>query len=435
MPVRASRTPSLRLHKPSGQAVVTVDGRDFYLGRFGSAESQVEYDRLLAEWLANGRRLAVPSVASSDITVNEMMEAYLAYADACYTKNGKPTKEPADIRYAIRPVRKLYGDTLARNFGPLALKTVRRALIESGLCLNEVNKRVGKIKRAFKWAVSEEIAPTSVYHGLQTVAGLRRGRAGVRESTPVRPAPDALVNAIRPHVARQVWAMIELQRLTGMRPGEVCTMRTIDVDTSGRVWQYTPESHKTEHHGKRRVIYLGPQAQSVLGGWLGTDLTAPLFQPREAVEEQRRDKRLKRKTPVQPSQRDRAKRRPDKRPGLCYTVKSYCHAIAYGCARAFPHPREAEFVAKRAGMSAAERRKLTQELKAWRKANRADLAVWRREHRFHANQLRHSAATRLRREFGLDVTRAILGHSSPVVTEIYAEMDMAKAAEAMQQIG
>jgi integrase len=84
------------------------------------------------------------------------------------------------------------------------------------------------------------------------------------------------------HVARQVWVMVELQRLTGMRPGEVCNMRTIDIDTSGRVWTYSPERHKTEHHGKVRRIYLGPTAQDILRPWLRTELKAYLFSPAEA---------------------------------------------------------------------------------------------------------------------------------------------------------
>ena len=48
--------------------------------------------------------------------------------------------------------------------------------------------------------------------------------------------------------------------------------------------------------------------------------------------------------------------------------------------------------------------------------------------RWHPHQLRHNAATWLRKEFGLDVARVILGHSSPVVTEVYAEMDREKAS-------
>jgi hypothetical protein len=45
---RTLSTPSYRHHKPSGQAVVTLDGRDFHLGRPGSPESRAEYDRLIA---------------------------------------------------------------------------------------------------------------------------------------------------------------------------------------------------------------------------------------------------------------------------------------------------------------------------------------------------------------------------------------------------
>jgi integrase len=272
------------------------------------------------------------------------------------------------------------------------LKAVRQSLVDSGLCRNEVNKRVGKIKRVFKWAVSEEIIPPSVYHGLQTVAGLRHGRADVRESEPVRPVPDAFVDAIRPHVTRQVWAMVELQRLTGMRPGEVCNMRSIDLDTSGSAWLYTPWSHKTEHHGRERRVYLGPQARAVVREWLRPDLSAYLFSPREAMEERRARLRRNRKTRVQPSQQNRAKHRPRKQPGNAYTVESYRRAIAYGCAR-------------------------------------AGVPKW------HPHQLRHNAATRLRKEFGLDVARAVLGHASPVVTEVYAELDGAKAADAMERIG
>jgi hypothetical protein len=103
-------------------------------------------------------------------------------------------------------------------------------MVDSGLCRNEVNRRVRLITRAFKWAAGEELIPASVHHGLKAVDGLRRGRCGVRESEPVTPVPDVFVDAVRPHVSRQVWAMIQLERLSGMRPGEACIMRTIDVE-------------------------------------------------------------------------------------------------------------------------------------------------------------------------------------------------------------
>ena len=45
--------------------------------------------------------------------------------------------------------------------------------------------------------------------------------------------------------------------------------------------------------------------------------------------------------------------------------------------------------------------------------------------------LRHAKATQIRREAGLDAARAVLGHRTPVVTDVYAELDETKAAEIM----
>src|SRR5258708_1768103 len=99
------RTPSYRLHKPTGQAVVTLDGRDFYLGKHATEASRAEYDRLIAEWLAHGRRL--PRAGGGDLTVNELILRYVEFADTYYSKAGKPTSEPASIRLSLRPLRRL----------------------------------------------------------------------------------------------------------------------------------------------------------------------------------------------------------------------------------------------------------------------------------------------------------------------------------------
>jgi len=180
-------------------------------------------------------------------------------------------------------------------------------------------------------------------------------------------------------------------------------MRTIDIDMSGRVWVYTPETHKTQHHDKQRRIHLGPTAQEILRPWLRTELAAYLFSPREAMDERRAERRQARRTPLTSSQRGRKREaKPKRSPGERYDTRSYYHAVLYGIRRA---NREAERVGN------------------------PPIPHW------HPNQLRHNAATRLRREFGLDVARAVLGHSSPVVTEVYAELDGAKAAEAMERVG
>lgn len=407
MCARSSRSPSYRLHKPSGQAVVTLDGRDMYLGQFNSPESRTKYHRIVGEWESNGRQLPKEiSQAASDLTVNELALAYIRHVDSHYAKSGRPSSEPKNIRLALRPLCRLYGDTLALEFGPKRLKSVRQFMMASGqrrseaderagstLCRNEINKRIRRIMRAFKWAVGEEMVPESVLRGLKTVEGLRRGHSDARESEPVRPVPNGNVDAIQPHVSRQVWAMIELQRLTGMRPGEACIMRTCDLDVTGRIWSYVPSQHKTEHHGKGRVVYLGPRAQTILKPWVRTDTTAFLFSPREAIEEYRANLRSSRKTPMTPSQTARKRnRKPRIAPGDRYTTDSYRRAIAKAC--------------KRAGVP-----------------------------KLHLHHLMHNAGTYIRKQFGLDAARAILGHSSPIVTEVYAELDREKALAVMEKVG
>src|SRR3954453_21881814 len=127
MPRRPDRLPTYRLHKPTGQAVVTLGGKDFYLGKHGTPASRAEYDRLVAEWLSNGRQLA----ATDDVSVSELMVGYFRHVDSYYVKDGEPTSEAGLLRLSLRVLKKLYGDTPAREFGPLALKAVRQAYIDS----------------------------------------------------------------------------------------------------------------------------------------------------------------------------------------------------------------------------------------------------------------------------------------------------------------
>ena len=417
--IRTPRTPSYRLHRPTGQAVVTLNGRDIYLGRHGTPASMAEYDRLISEWLARGRQPATAvGEAPADLTVTEMAAGYLRHADGYYLKDGRPTSEVTLIELAMKVLRHLYGHTPAKDFGPLALKAVRQAFIGSGLCRTEVNRRTSLVVRSFRWASENELVPPATYHGLKSVPWLRKGRSAVREAEPVRPVPEASVDAIRPHVAPQVWAMVELQRLTGMRPGEVVSMRSRDIDVTGRVWIYRPESHKTEHHGRERIIHLGPRAQAVLRPWLRPDLAAFLFSPAEAEDARHVEQRRNRKSPVQPSQRNRRKARPICFPGDHYTAETYRRAVARGCDKAFPHPV----------LSGIKRKDLTAE-------QREQLKGWRKHNRWHPGQLRHNAATRLRKEFGLDTSRAVLGHSDAGITTVYAERDAALAAAAMERVG
>jgi hypothetical protein len=135
------RTPSLRRHKPSEQGVVTLSGKDHYLGRWPAEARRppeavrLEYDRLIAEWLANGRRRPAPDAPT--VSINELILAFWRHAEQHYRRDdGTSTSELGEFRYSLRPLRELYGPAPAAEFSPLKLKAVRQRMIDAGLCRN-----------------------------------------------------------------------------------------------------------------------------------------------------------------------------------------------------------------------------------------------------------------------------------------------------------
>jgi integrase len=269
-----ARLPKYRHYKPKNLGVVRIDGRDIYLGKYGTPESWERYHRALAEWHASGV-IPTPKTTQDDPakaegpTVNELILSFWRHSKTYYRRaDGTPTGELDNLRLALRPLKRLYGSTPARRFRPKSLKSVRQTMIDSGLCRRTINQRIGRILRAFRYGVENELVPARVLYRLKQVPGLKSGRSEARESKAVKPVADTYVDAVRPFLSRQLWTVIELQRLTGMRSGEALMMRTCDLDTAGRVWEYVPNRHKPEHHGKERRIFIGPRAQEILRPWL-----------------------------------------------------------------------------------------------------------------------------------------------------------------------
>jgi integrase len=279
--------------------------------------------------------------------------------------------------------------------------------------------------------VENELLPVTTYTALATVAGLEQGRTDARESEPVGPVDDAVVDATIAHLNRHVRGLIEIQRLTGCRPGEACSIRRCDIDTSGTVWTYRPPHHKTKHKRKSRVIAIGPKAQALLKEFFTDDVTDYLFSPRRAVAEVRAQQSANRKTPRWPSHmaRNEAKRVGEARkraPRARYQRQSYLTAIERACEKAFPPP---ESLAPRKGESRTKwwARLTTEEKEAVRQ--------WRRAHSWHPHQLRHAVATEIRKLHGLDAVQVVLGHERAATSEIYAAKNLALATKIAEQMG
>jgi integrase len=419
------RTPSLRRHKPSSLGIVTLNGKDHYLGHWPADQKnppeavRVAYDRLISEWLATGRRCqpAPDDATAGSLSLNELLLAFIQHAEQHYRReDGTHTSEPRDFKAALKPLKELYGTLAVAEFGPLKLKAVRERMIAADLSRGVVNQRIRRIVRVFKWGVGEEIVPESVWRSLTTVRGLEKGRTSARETEPVKPVAAKIVEATLPFLLPPVRAMVELQRVTGMRPGEVCVLRACDLDTSGDVWLFRPHQHKTRHRGKERVVAIGPRGQEIIKPFLQLDTQAYLFSPRDSLAALRARQRLQRKTRVQPSQQDRRKRKPRKQPGERYKTMSYSHAVA-----------KAVLALNKA--QACDACKPLKPQERCEQCRAAAIPHW------HPHQLRHAHATEVRRRFGLEAAQVALGHSEAKVTEVYAERDLTLAATVAKQIG
>jgi len=451
MPRTSSRTPTYRKRKGYTQALVTLKDaqtgqrKDFWLGEYNTPQSRERYHRIIAEWEANQRCWPTPDWAeqhdpylqSNAPSITILIRDYWRWAERYYQPN-----ESGTLRVVLRLIREHYGSLPADQFGPKKLRHLREAMIVGDSTATPprpewsrkyINQQMQRIRRMFRWAASYEMVPSSVYQALDTVESLKRGRTEAKEGKRVEPVPMELINKTLPLMNRQVRAVVQLQLLTGARPGELLGMRKADLrmDDESGVWTHRPQEHKNQYRGQDRIIFVGPRAQEIINPFLdGRPDDSYLFSPSEAEAERRAALTANRKTPLSCGNRTGTNRivTPRKKAGDRYTTPSYYSAIQRACDRAAPPPpsplrkRDDETLAQ---WKARLTKKQKQELKAW-------LAP----HRWHPHQLRHNAATDIRKAFGLEAAQLALGHASAQITDaIYAERDHAKVIEVMQRVG
>lgn len=388
------KLPKYRLHRPSGRALVEHDGKRHYLpGKHGTDESKAAYRQFVDRILAAASQNEVEAMpVDAPAIVENLCLSYLKWSKGYY---GEKTSEFGNMKSAIQHMLDAHGNVRLDEFGPMALKDVRRSMVEAGWARTHVNHQVRRLVRVFKWAVEHEFCQPSVYLALKTVGGLRAGRTTAPERPPITSVDDATIDATLPFLPPVVADMVRFQRRAGCRPDEVCRVRPCDIDRSGEVWIYGLAAHKTAHHGRTRMIFIGPHAQAILKPYLARPDDAYCFSPAESEQKRKAAMRKARRSKVQPSQQSRAKRSRKKEPGERYDSRSYAHAIRKACKRAFGEDGK----------------------------------------RWSPNQLRHSVATLIRRQFGLEAAQVTLGHSRADVTQIYAERDLSLGVTVASAIG
>ena len=392
-------TPTLRRHKSSGHAYARFDGHQIWFGRHDDPRSHQDFAEYLCKWQTGDGKSLQGDVSTTTVAV--LIARYLDHAAIYYRRaGGRPTGTVDAIRYAVRPLLQLFASAPTQTFTVQALKLVRDRMVQSGLARNTVNSRIGRIVHMFRWGCEEALVPAAVYHELRVLRALQRGRSKARETEPRRPVAREHVDAILPHVSRQIAGIVELMWWSGMRPSEALAVRLADIDQAGDLWEYKLRHHKTIHHGKERTVILGPRAQDVLRPFLmrvpAPDPELPLFSASEAEAERNAQRRRDRVTPMKPSDGRRMSERGERTDGRIvgesYTVSSLRRAVRRACRDAgIPH--------------------------------------WT------PHQLRHAAATRIRQEAGVEAASLALGHSNLATTEIYAEASKERTRQIMRDLG
>lgn len=139
------RIPSYRKHS-SGQARVTINGKDFLLGKYGSPESKEAYGRLIAEFASSRNSLSFGKARNS-ILIEDVLLAYIRHAKEYY----KGSTEYENLKLVERPILTLYGSMPASKFGAKEFKAVREWwLADKSRSRQYVNKQMKRTVRIVK---------------------------------------------------------------------------------------------------------------------------------------------------------------------------------------------------------------------------------------------------------------------------------------------
>jgi integrase len=429
---KANAFPELKFHSPTKQFCVYINGRRKTLGR-DQATAEANHRRIVAK-LATGEPTASSATARpqladpSEVTVAEIL--------ASFAERVRPrwigSSDLARVDATIRHLDLFAGDELARDFRKTRLEEFRRYLIKQKTTGREpsrkgkrgklrsghagrpysrtwINYLIGIAKQIFAWAADEDLMSSEQAAKIWRLKPLRRGQGG-RETLKVPPVPESVVAATVPELSPVVRALVQIQQLTGARPGEIVCMRRRDISTTAGepvripntsidaiaangVWFYVPASHKNIHRGKPRVLALGPRAQEVLRPFVaGRRPDDSIFSPEEAYRwHLERNERCTDYLDAGGSVRDQ------------YDSKTYGRAVS----RAIKRINEQRFA----------------------EGPLALLPHWS------PGQIRHTTATDVRARFGRETAAEFLGHSGLEMIDRYAEQALETAARIATAIG
>ena len=141
-----------------------------------------------------------------------------------------------------------------------------------------INKSICRVRHVFRWAKRNGLIKTKgLVEDLRELEPLLEGRSAAVDLAPRTAVPAKDIEAVREAVNQRTCDMMDICLLTGCRPGELVSLTTGIIDRSGDVWTATLNRHKTQHHGKERVLAFGPKAKLILRKYLLADPDSRIF--------------------------------------------------------------------------------------------------------------------------------------------------------------
>lgn len=240
-------------------ACVYLTGKKIHLGKWDSEEAEKNFRRIVAEWASGVDHDAPGNSSDEGSLLDDLCFSFLRWA-----KDYHERRTYNRFKTAITIMLKLYSGTPVREFGSKKLVILQGQFVQAGYARKYVNKLVSCIKGIFSWGTTMEFCTFENYAVLSRVAPLKEGKTSARETTPREAVPDEIVKRTLPFLLPTIADMIKVQRITGMRPSEVCRMRSCDIEKGGEIWIYRPSKHKTQWKGRSRTSYLGAEEQEIL---------------------------------------------------------------------------------------------------------------------------------------------------------------------------
>lgn len=254
-------------------------GKQEYFGHESDPDSLQKYAAFLSHVQQTPDGLA--GQLTKACSVNEVCLAFVTkYAPRYRDASGKPSAELDCFKSAIRVLRPLFGESVAKDFGPLRLRTVRDAMVAEGWCRNFINKQVRRIRMMFRFAISLELIPATVLAGLDSLPPLAEGETSAPDYEPRTAVSDEDLIAVREALNEYNRDVLDLMLLTGARPGEILLLTGAMIEQSDDVWKAKLKSHKNAKRGKSRTLFFNQTAQVILRRHLTSDLNARLFPTR-----------------------------------------------------------------------------------------------------------------------------------------------------------